>query len=243
MSPIQFKHIPASEQPQTPAQQTSRKGMPGDLQKSFFFMLNEASDASAKWKLVMQLFGKSEARCTLLSQTGAVFFALTRDALITDALLTRGRLLDKPQQGSNNNLCLEYLLDSIREKNDNDLVSELEAVLSDARRSEVKARKHRNKKIAHNDLLTHLDDAGSPLSNATVGEINELLESTQAFLNKIDMYYCKSQTLFSSQVLNGDADTMIGFLADGMRFREEQLNRRLRSLGQQTVDWEIPSDV
>ncbi len=191
----------------------------------------------------MQLFGKSEARCTLLSQTGAVFFALTRDALITDALLTLGRLLDKPQQGSNNNLCLEYLLDSIREKNDNDLVSELEAVLSDARRSEVKARKHRNKKIAHNDLLTHLDDAGSPLSNATVGEINELLESTQAFLNKIDMYYCKSQTLFSSQVLNGDADTMIGFLADGMRFREEQLNRRLRSLGQQTVDWEIPSDV
>ena len=217
--------------------------MPEDLQKSFCFIRNEASDAAAKWKLVMQLFGKSEARCTLLSQTGAVFFELTRDALITDALLTLGRLLDKPQQGRNNNLCLEYLIDSIRARNDNDLASELEAVLRDARRSEVKARKHRNKRIAHNDLLTHLDDAGSPLPNATVGEMHKLLESTQIFLNMIDMYYCKSQTLFSSQVLNGDADAMIGFLADGMRYREEQLNQRLLSLGQQPVDWEIPSDV
>jgi hypothetical protein len=179
----------------------------------------------------------------LLSQTGAVFFALTRDALITDALLTLGRLLDKPQQGRSNNLCLEYLLDSIRARNDNDLASELEAVLRDARRSEDKARKHRNKRIAHNDLLTNLDDAGSPLPNATVGEMNELLESTQVFLNKIDMYYCKNHNLFSGQVLNGDADTMIGFLADGMRYREEHLNQRLLSLGQQTVDWEIPSDV
>lgn len=217
--------------------------MPEDLQKSFFFMLNEASDAAAKWKLVMQLFGKSEARCTLLSQTGAVFFALTRDALITDVLLTLGRLLDKPQQGSNNNLCLEYLLNSIRERNDNELASELEAVLNDARHSEAKARKHRNKRIAHNDLLTHLDNGGSPLPNATIGEMNELLESTQVFLNMIAKYYCKSQTLFSSQVLNGDANTVIGFLADGMRYREEQLNQRLRSLDQQTIDWEIPSDV
>jgi hypothetical protein len=243
MSPIQFKLIPASEQSQTPAQQICREGMPEDLQESFCFILNEASDAAAKWKLVMQLFGKSEARCTLLSQTGAVFFALTRDALITDALLTLGRLLDKPQQGKNNNLCLEYLLDSIRRRIDKDLASELEAVLKDARRSEAKARKHRNKRIAHNDLQTHLDDAGSPLPNATVGEMNELLESTQVFLNKIDMYFCKSQTLHSSQALNGDADTMIGFLADGMRYREEQVNQRLLSLGQQTVDWETPSDV
>lgn len=167
--------------------------MPEDLKKSFCFILSEASDAAAKWKLAMQLFGKSEARCTLLSQTGAVFFALTRDALITDALLTLGRLLDKPQQGRSNNLCLEYLLDSIRARNDNDLASELEAVLKDARRSEDKARKHRNKRIAHNDLLTNLDDAGSPLPNATVGKMNELLESTQVFLNKIDMYYLDQQ--------------------------------------------------
>lgn len=243
MSPIQFKLIPASEQAQPPPQPIFREGMPEDLKKSFCFILSEASDAAAKWKLAMQLFGKSEARCTLLSQTGAVFFALTRDALITDALLTLGRLLDKPQQGRSNNLCLEYLLDSIRARNDNDLASELEAVLKDARRSEDKARKHRNKRIAHNDLLTNLDDAGSPLPNATVGKMNELLESTQVFLNKIDMYYCKNHNLFSSQVLNGDADTMIGFLADGMRYREEQLNQRLLSLGQQTVDWEIPSDV
>ncbi len=84
-------------------------------------------------------FGKSEASCTLLSQTGAVFFALTLDAVSTDALLTLGRLLDKPQQGRTNNLCLEYLLDYIRARNDNDLTSELEATQRDASRSEAKA--------------------------------------------------------------------------------------------------------
>ena len=217
--------------------------MPKDLQKPFYFIRNEASDAAAKWKLVMQLFGKSEARCSLLSQTGSVFFALARDALIADALLTLGRLLDKPKQGSNNNVCLEYLINSIRARNDNDLARELEAVLKNARSSECKARKHRNKRIAHNDLLTQLDDAGSPLPNTTVGEMNELLESTQVFLNKIEMYYCNSQTLYSSQVLTGDADSIIRYLADGMRYQEEQLNQRLLSLGQKTVDWEIPSDV
>jgi hypothetical protein len=241
MSPIQFKYVPASEQSQTPAQKIYREEIPEDLQKSFDFIKNEAADATAKWKLVMQLFGKSEALCTLLSQTGAVFFALTRDALITDTLLTLGRLLDKPQQGSNKNICLEYLLDSVRMRTDNDLASELEAVLNDARRSEAKARKHRNKRIAHNDLQTHLDDAVSPLPNATVGEMNELLELTQMFLNRIDMYYSKNH--YSRQVLNGDADTMIGFLADGMRYREDLQNQRQLSLGQQKVDWEIPSDV
>jgi hypothetical protein len=241
MSPIQFKYVPASEQSQTPAQQIYREEIPEDLQESFNFIKNEAADATAKWTLVIQLFGKSEDRCTLLSQTGAVFFALTRDALITDTLLTLGRLLDKPQQGSNKNICLEYLLDFIRKRNDNDLAIELEAVLNDARRSEAKARKHRNKRIAHNDLQTHLDDAVLPLPNATVGEMNELLELTQMFVNRIDMYYGKNH--YSRQVLNGDADTMIGFLADGMRYRQDLQNQRQLSLGQQKVDWEIPSDV
>ena len=217
--------------------------MPENLRKPFEIILDEASDATAKWNLVMQLFGKSEARCALLSKTGAVFFVLTRDSLITDTLLTLGRLLDKPQQGSNSNLCLEYLLDSIRSMNDNELASELETVLDNARSSEAKARKHRNKMIAHNDLPTHLNHAVSPLPGATVGEMQDLLDLTQAFLNTIDMHYCKNKTLFTRQVLNGDADTMIGFLADGMRYREDQLNQHQRSLGQQTVDWEIPSDV
>ena len=158
---------------------------------------------------------------------------MTRDALITDTLLTLGRLLDKPQQGSNKNICLEYLLDFIRKRNDNDLAIELEAVLNDARCSEAKARKHRNKRIAHNDLQTHLDDAVLPLSNATVGEMNELLELTQMFVNRIDMYYGRNH--YSRQVLNGDADTMIGFLADGMRYRQDLQNQRQLSLGQQKV--------
>jgi AbiU2 len=114
-------------------------------------------------------------------------------------------------------------------------------VLNDARRSEAKARKHRNKRIAHNDLQTHLDDAVLPLPNATVGEMNELLELTQMFVNRIDMYYGNNH--YSRQVLNGDADTMIGFLADGMRYRQDLQNQRQLSLGQQKVDWEIPSDV
>gem|GEM_PF-3738257 len=243
MSQIQFKLIPASEQSQSHSEMICREGMPDNLRKPFEVVLDEASDATAKWKLVMQLFGKSEARCALLAKTGKVFFELTRDALITDTLLTLGRLLDKPQQGSNSNLCLEYLIDSIRSMNDNELASKLETILDNARSSEAKARKHRNKMIAHNDLPTHRNHGVSPLPGATVGEMQDLLGLTQAFLNTIDMHYCKKTTQFTRQALNGDADSMVGFLADGMRYREDQLNQHQHSLGQQTVDQEIPSEV
>lgn len=57
------------------------------------------------------------------------------------------------------------------------------------------------------------------------------------------MYYSKNHELYSRQVISGDAGMMIGFLADGMRYREDQVNQRLLSLGQQKVNWEIPSDV
>ncbi len=63
----------------------------------------------AKWKLLEQLIAKSKERSEFLSRIGVGFFALVQDSVITDIVISLGRLLDRPHANGNNNLTLERI--------------------------------------------------------------------------------------------------------------------------------------
>ena len=197
----------------------------------------------AKWHVVKQLYGTSAARGTVLNRTARDFFALCQHAFVSDILMSAGRLLDPPSTGGKSNLSLARLADAVAECGAQDLATSLNAVLSETREREASAREHRNRRLAHNDLATVLNAGSNPLPPVTVSDIDELLTLLANFLNAIDYHYCENTTFFDSPIQNGDGDTLAGWLRDGVRFREQEMNRKRTLAGLPEVPSSLPPEA
>ena len=69
--------------------------------------------------------------------------------------------------------------------------------------------RYRNKRLAHNDLKTILEQEAIPLPSATVGDIRTTQREAGEPLNAIDLYYRRSSTTFGIVMTEGDADCII----------------------------------
>lgn len=199
--------------------------------------------ASAKWQLVEQLFAKSQVRSDFLRRTGSGFFALIKDSVVADVMISLGRLLDKPHLKGNENLTLERIMISVSELGNEELALKLADHLENAKAAYEATRLYRNKRLAHNDLKSILEQETMPLPPATVGEIRATLRETGQFLNAIDLHYQKSTTTFGFVMIEGDADGIVGLVRDGLRLREGNLNKKMSEAGLEPVDWSIPDDA
>lgn len=217
--------------------------LPHEIADQFEAAKQQLIAASAKWQLVEQLFAKSKVRSEFLSRTGSGFFALVKDSVVTDVMISLGRLLDKPHIKGNDNLTLERLMASVSELGNGELALKLDAHLQNARAAYENTRLYRNKRLAHNDLKTILEQEAIPLRPATVGDVKATLRETGKFLNLIDLHYRESTTTFGYVMIEGDADSIVGLLRDGLILREGNLNRRRSEAGLEPVDWSIPDDA
>ena len=199
--------------------------------------------ASAKWQLIEQLFAKTTARSQLLMRIGSGFFALIKDSLVTDVMISLGRLLDKPHHNGNHNLTLERLMNTVIRLGNIELAQKLEVHLKNAREAEIAARRYRNKRLAHNDLKTILDQEANPLPAATVGDIRKMLHEAGEFLNLIDLHFCRSTTAFGFTMIDGDANSLVRLAREGLLFRQNEINVKRAEAGMDPVDWSIPDDA
>lgn len=131
--------------------------IPREIEDQFEAAQQQLMTASAKWQLVEQLFAKSKTRSDFLKRTGSGFFALVKDSLITDVMISLGRLLDKPNINGNKNLTLERLVTSVSDLRNKDLANRLDVHLGNARDKYNDTRVYRNRRLAHNDLKTILE--------------------------------------------------------------------------------------
>jgi hypothetical protein len=92
-------------------------------------------------------------------------------------------------------------------------------------------------------LLTILEQDANPLCPATVGDVRKTLREAGEFLNLIDLHYRRSTTTFGFQMIEGDADSIVRLIRDGMLLREGNLNRKRTEAGLEPVDWTIPDDA
>jgi hypothetical protein len=217
--------------------------LPEEVADQFEAAKQQLITASAKWQLVEQLFAKSQVRSDFLRRTGSGFFALIRDSVITDVMISLGRLLDKPRLNGNDNLTLERLMTSVSELGDQELAPKLADHLQNAKAAYNATRLYRNKRLAHNDLKTILEQELMPMPPATVGEIRTTLREAGIFLNIISLHYRKSTTTFGYAMIEGDADGIVGLIRDGLMLREGNLNRKRSEAGLEPVNWSIPDDA
>ena len=217
--------------------------VPHEIIDQFEAAKQQLITASAKWQLVEQLFAKSKTRSEFLKRTGSGFFALVKDSLVTDVMISLGRLLDRSNLKGNENLTLERLVTSVSELGNGELALKLDAHLVNARAAYDATRLYRNKRLAHNDLKTILEQDANPLRPATVGDVRKTLREGGEFLNLIDLHYRRSTTTFGFQMIEGDADSIVRLIRDGMLLREGNLNRKRTEAGLEPVDWTIPDDA
>lgn len=217
--------------------------VPHEIIDQFEAAKQQLITASAKWQLVEQLFTKSKTRSEFLKRTGSGFFALVKDSLVTDVMISLGRLLDRSNLKVNENLTLERLVTLVSELGNRELALSLDVHLVNARAAYDAARLYRNKRLAHNDLKTILEQDANPLRPATVGDVRKTLREAGDFLNLIDFHYRKSTTTFGFQMIIGDADSIVQLIRDGMLLREGNLNRKRTEAGLEPVDSTIPDDA
>ncbi len=217
--------------------------IPREIEDQFEVAQQQLMTASAKWQLVEQLFAKSKTRSDFLKRTGSGFFALVKDSLITDVMISLGRLLDKPNINGNKNLTLERLVTSVSDLRNKDLANRLDVHLGNARDKYKYTRVYRNRRLAHNDLKTILEQDANPLRPATVGDVRATLREAGEFLNLIDWHYCRSTTTSGFTMIEGDGDSIVRLIRDGMLLRESNMNRKRTEAGLEPVDWTIPDDA
>jgi hypothetical protein len=217
--------------------------VPHEIIDQFEAAKQQLITASAKWLLVEQLFAKSKTRSEFLKRTGSGFFALVKDSLVTDVMISLGRLLDRSNLKGNENLTLERLVTSVSELGNGELALKLDAHLVNARAEYDATRLYRNKRLAHNDLKTILEQDANPLRPATVGDVRKTLREAGEFLNLIDLHYRRTTTTFGFQMIEGDADSIVRLIRDGMLLRQGNLNRKRTEAGLEPVDWTIPDDA
>ena len=180
--------------------------MGSELGSSFFPLHRKLIELHILWQQYRQLFGSDPETVHLLNRTAGLFFKIVQDELWDSVLLGISRMSDPPKTGARKNLTLRSLPELIT---DRALRTEVE-VLCDAAGSETSfAREHRNKRIAHQDHGYLSDNAANPLSGISRSRVESMLAALRAVLNRLNLHYCDSTTMYEMFVDDSGARLLV----------------------------------
>lgn len=174
-------------------------------------------DLCLVWKQFEQLFAVDEETVRLLNESAPTFFGVVQAQLWDSVMLGISRLTDPPISAGKNTLSIRSLPGLI-----NDAAAKLQVenaiakALSDAEFSRI----HRNKRIAHNDLVHIQNRAANPLPAANRQKIKAGLDSICAVLEVLNGHYRKTNMLYDDIIFDGGSGSLVALLRDGLKHRE-----------------------
>jgi hypothetical protein len=180
---------------------------------------NEIVLLHARWHQWKTLFASERASVDILNATAPIFFAHVQQVLVSDVLLGLSRLFDPPVMGTKENASLRWVLDAVKEDGRNTLAEKLESALAAVAPQIEAARKHRHKRIAHNDRATFLATGTQVLPSISDSDISTLLDAAAQFLNLVTKEYAATQTVFDYMDAPGDAESLVKHLDHAIQFR------------------------
>jgi AbiU2 len=161
-----------------------------DLEILFGEPESEVDWLQHKWDEFQELFGRGAAQLEVLNTAGPNFFYMLQKLLYEDAMLHLCRLTDPPESRvkgtSAQNLMIAKLADLISNP------TLKAAVVSAAKHAQDTcdfARKWRDKRLAHSDLLIHRQGWASSLPEVTIGHIDNAIDSLSTTLYLVRGYY------------------------------------------------------
>jgi hypothetical protein len=155
------------------------------------------------WIMYRQILGTSENQIEIINKTNPSFFSMFHNLLIDYITLELSKLTDPANVGKNKNLSLHYLLLKIQDEIIVDLNKDLIAILENLKNVTVSFRKRRNKKVAHFDSQIQSSQVEFKISRKN---IEDALLFVRNFMNKIELHFFKSQTLYSEFITNSKDD-------------------------------------
>lgn len=172
------------------------------------------------WKQYEQLFGVDRETVELLNRSAPTFFGVVQAQLWDGVILGISRLTDPPISAGKKTLSIRAIPALISDpKVRTQVENAIEIALTDARFT----RDHRNKRIAHNDLVHIQDRVANPLPAASRQKIKSGLDSICAVLEVLNGHYRESTMLYDDLIFDGGAGTVVFLLEEGLRHRNLEI--------------------
>jgi len=166
------------------------------------------------WRQYEQLFAVDQATVQLLNDVAPAFFGVIQAQLWDSVMLGISKLTDRPVSFGNKTLSIQALPDLVDDpKVKAEVVSAIELALDAAEF----ARTHRNKRIAHNDLVHVQDRAGNALPVASREKIRASLKSIIDVLEILNGHYRESTMLYDDMISDGGAGRLVSVLRNSSR--------------------------
>lgn len=197
--------------------------MTKEIETIFEELKNEVIWLSIRREVFNQL-GKNEKRIELLNRTGSTVFYILQQNLLDNFQLTLTKLIT---DRGNNKLTIDRLMKSIKRLNVPNLINALENQFSRMRDDCETIKKHRDHAIAHINYLVRMEPNTNPLSAVSYADIENLIDQLCKFMNTIDTFFNRSETLYEMTSLLGDGNELVEWLKRGLRHYELECDHKI----------------
>jgi hypothetical protein len=204
-----------------------RRLMPGGVGPVFIELRRNAIVLQALRELLFELYGSVEV-AQLLDYTSPYFFAAVRDAFLRELLTSLARFTDAAASGggpSRENLSLPRLLRELEAAGAVDFANTIRPRVATITRTAGAVRALRNKVLAHSDLQTALGTSPQPLPTTTRRQAESLIDRITRLLNKVELRYRKSATMYGNSIASGATSSLLRALEQS-RQADEELRRQ-----------------
>lgn len=193
------------------------KSMGADLGAMYYDLNDQLLETLLLWKQYEQLFCVDQATVQVLNDSARTFFGVVQAQFWDAVMLGISRLTDPAMTGKKPNLSISAIPPII---SDLQVRAQVESAVAAALIDAEFAREHRNKRIAHNDLVHIQGLAASPLSPASRLKIKAALSSVCAVLEILNGHYRQSVMLYDDLIYDGGAGSVVHLLENGLRHQD-----------------------
>jgi len=191
--------------------------MGADLGAIYSDLNDHLVDILLLWAQFEDLFGVDDETVQVLNRSASTFFGIVQAQFLDAVMLGISRLTDARENRSQQNLSIQAISPLVSDlKVRRQLNKTVDAALSNTKF----ARDHRNKRIAHSDLVHAQGRSAKPLPAASRQKIKDGLDSICAVLEVLNGHYRQSEFAYDMLSYGGGAASVVSLLRDGLKHQE-----------------------
>lgn len=193
--------------------------MGADLGAMYCDLNDHLLDILLLWKQYEALFGVDQETVRVLNEAAPTFFSVVQAQLWDGVMLGISRLTDPPLSGGKKTLSIRAIPDLVTNPS---VKTEVEAAIKTALSEAEFTRAHRNKRLAHNDLVHIQNRIANPLPPASRQKIKAGLDAISAVLEVLNGRYRESTMLYDDLIFDGGAGSVVYLLRDALKHRDRE---------------------
>ncbi|UST66003.1 hypothetical protein NF673_09700 [Pseudomonas moraviensis] len=194
--------------------------MGADLGSMYCDLNDHLLDILLLWKQYEALFGVDQDTVRVLNDAAPTFFSVVQAQLWDGVMLGISRLTDPPVSAGKKTLSIRAIPDLVT---DQAVKAKVENAINLALSEAEFTRAHRNKRIAHNDLVRIQNQIANPLPPASRQKIKAGLNAISVVLEVLNGHYRESTMLYDDLIFDGGAGSVVHLLRDALKHRHSEL--------------------